>query len=201
MRHGEFHRTEHIGWLRAAVLGANDGLISTSSLIVASLPPPPDARRSCWPAWPARGGACRWPPRVRLVSSQSDTERRPRTRTPRARGRSRGRARGADAASTCRAGSRRELAVQVADSDRARCARRPRARRAGLSEATRARPVQAGLSSALAFAVGAAHLLIAALAPMPAITLAVSLSSLLLLIALAPPREARGASMAVGAPA
>ena len=34
MAHGETHRTEHIGWLRAAVLGANDGLISTSSLVV-----------------------------------------------------------------------------------------------------------------------------------------------------------------------
>src|SRR5512137_385598 len=34
MPHREFHRTEHIGWLRAAVLGANDGLISTSSLVV-----------------------------------------------------------------------------------------------------------------------------------------------------------------------
>ena len=33
-RHPELHRTEHIGWLRAAVLGANDGLISTSSLVV-----------------------------------------------------------------------------------------------------------------------------------------------------------------------
>jgi vacuolar iron transporter family protein len=32
--HPELHRTEHIGWLRAAVLGANDGLISTSSLVV-----------------------------------------------------------------------------------------------------------------------------------------------------------------------
>jgi len=34
MRHSERHRTEHIGWLRASVLGANDGLISTASLIV-----------------------------------------------------------------------------------------------------------------------------------------------------------------------
>src|SRR5512138_3471552 len=34
MPHREFHRTAHIGWLRAAVLGANDGLISTSSLVV-----------------------------------------------------------------------------------------------------------------------------------------------------------------------
>jgi VIT1/CCC1 family predicted Fe2+/Mn2+ transporter len=34
MRHGESHRAERIGWLREAVLGANDGLISTSSLVV-----------------------------------------------------------------------------------------------------------------------------------------------------------------------
>ena len=32
--HGEHHRTNRIGWLRAAVLGANDGLISTASLVV-----------------------------------------------------------------------------------------------------------------------------------------------------------------------
>jgi len=32
--HLEGHRTHHIGWLRAAVLGANDGLISTSSLVM-----------------------------------------------------------------------------------------------------------------------------------------------------------------------
>jgi len=34
LRHSEFHRSHHIGWLRAAVLGANDGIISTSSLII-----------------------------------------------------------------------------------------------------------------------------------------------------------------------
>jgi VIT1/CCC1 family predicted Fe2+/Mn2+ transporter len=34
VRHHERHRTAHIGWLRASVLGANDGLISTASLIV-----------------------------------------------------------------------------------------------------------------------------------------------------------------------
>jgi VIT1/CCC1 family predicted Fe2+/Mn2+ transporter len=33
-RHTERHRTEHIGWLRAAVLGANDGIVSTASLII-----------------------------------------------------------------------------------------------------------------------------------------------------------------------
>src|SRR5216684_4267966 len=33
-RHRERHRTEHIGWLRAAVLGANDGIVSTASLVL-----------------------------------------------------------------------------------------------------------------------------------------------------------------------
>lgn len=34
MRHGEYHRVQHVGWLRAAVLGANDGIISTASLMM-----------------------------------------------------------------------------------------------------------------------------------------------------------------------
>ena len=33
-RHIEYHRTEHVGWLRAAVLGANDGIVSTASLVL-----------------------------------------------------------------------------------------------------------------------------------------------------------------------
>src|SRR5688572_26071029 len=34
MRHREWHRSERIGWLRAAVLGANDGIVSTASLVI-----------------------------------------------------------------------------------------------------------------------------------------------------------------------
>ncbi|MGZ8258257.1 MAG: VIT1/CCC1 transporter family protein, partial [Methylotenera sp.] len=34
MRHSEYHRSHRIGWLRAAVLGANDGIVSTASLII-----------------------------------------------------------------------------------------------------------------------------------------------------------------------
>lgn len=34
MPHRERHRTEHIGWLRAAVMGANDGIVSTASLVL-----------------------------------------------------------------------------------------------------------------------------------------------------------------------
>lgn len=36
LRHGENHRIQRIGWLRSAVLGANDGILSTSSLVVAA---------------------------------------------------------------------------------------------------------------------------------------------------------------------
>ena len=39
--HRERHRTDRIGWLRAAVLGANDGIVSTASLVVAWLLPAP----------------------------------------------------------------------------------------------------------------------------------------------------------------
>ena len=41
VRHRERHRTEHIGWLRAAVLGANDGILSTAS----------SGARRCGGAW------------------------------------------------------------------------------------------------------------------------------------------------------
>ncbi|MBP7616423.1 MAG: VIT1/CCC1 transporter family protein, partial [Steroidobacteraceae bacterium] len=34
MKHSEVHRTQRIGWLRAAVLGANDGIVSTASLVL-----------------------------------------------------------------------------------------------------------------------------------------------------------------------
>jgi len=34
MAHEEVHRTHRIGWMRAAVLGANDGIVSTASLII-----------------------------------------------------------------------------------------------------------------------------------------------------------------------
>jgi hypothetical protein len=49
-RHRERHRTEHVGWLRAAVLGANDGILSTASLVLgvaaAERPPCPSHRQN-----------------------------------------------------------------------------------------------------------------------------------------------------------
>ncbi|WP_293811468.1 VIT1/CCC1 transporter family protein [uncultured Bosea sp.] len=76
--HKENHLIERIGWLRAAVLGANDGLISTSSLIVALLAPAGTAARTVsiacliglavLGAVGARaGGASIWKPTLRVV--------------------------------------------------------------------------------------------------------------------------------------
>ena len=61
--HREEHRSHRIGWLRAAVLGANDGIVSTASLIVGVAAAQPTHAASWSPASPASWRArCRWPP-------------------------------------------------------------------------------------------------------------------------------------------
>ena len=74
--HRERHRSEHIGWLRAAVLGANDGLISTSSLVVgvASAEPTRAAVLLAAVAGLAAGALSMAAGEYVSVSSQSDTE-------------------------------------------------------------------------------------------------------------------------------
>ena len=76
MPHRELHRTEHIGWLRAAVLGANDGLISTSSLIVgvAAAQPDRDVILIAGMAGLVAGALSMAAGEYVSVSSQSDTE-------------------------------------------------------------------------------------------------------------------------------
>ena len=73
--HPESHLVDRIGWLRAAVLGANDGIVSTASLIVgvaAAAAKQNDVlsqgSRDSWPV------PCRWQPES-TFSAQSDTER------------------------------------------------------------------------------------------------------------------------------
>ncbi len=77
MVHREIHRTEHIGWLRAAVLGANDGLISTSSLVVgvASAQPTRDAVVLAAVAGLVAGALSMAAGEYVSVSSQADTEK------------------------------------------------------------------------------------------------------------------------------
>ena len=77
MRHIERHRTARLGWLRAAVLGANDGLISTASLVVgvAASGVPRSAILIAGIAGLAAGAMAMAAGEYVSVSSQADTER------------------------------------------------------------------------------------------------------------------------------
>ncbi len=165
MVHREFHRTQHIGWLRAAVLGANDGLISTSSLVVgvAAAQPSREAILLTAVAGLVAGALSMAAGEYVSVSSQADTERSDLNREKREL---------ADSPALEHAeltgiyrdrGLSPALAAQVAEQLMAHDALGAHARdELGLSEGTRARPIQAGLASAAAFAAGASPPLILA---------------------------------------
>jgi VIT1/CCC1 family predicted Fe2+/Mn2+ transporter len=157
-RHPERHRTERIGWLRAAVLGANDGIVSTASLVlgVASA----DAARStvlvAGVAGLVAGAMSMAAGEYVSVSSQSDTERADLERERRELAESRPAEREELAAIYVERGLTPDLAHQVADQLMAHDALGAHARdELGFSTATQARPVQAAIASALSFAVGA----------------------------------------------
>lgn len=165
MLHLEGHRTHHIGWLRAAVLGANDGLISTSSLVmgVAAAGSSQAAVIIAATAGLASGALSMAAGEYVSVSSQADTEaadlaleKRELTESPELE-------RAELAAIYVARGLAPELASQVADQLTAHDALGAHARdELGHHAATRARPIQAGLASAAAFALGAAPPLAAA---------------------------------------
>src|ERR1700675_339378 len=132
---GELHRSGRIGWLRAAVLGANDGLISTSSLVVgvAAAEPTQAAVLLAAVAGLVAGALSMAAGEYVSVSSQADTEQADLSR------------------------ERGDLAMQVADQLTAHDALGAHARdELGIHETTRARPIQAAVASAASFAVGAA---------------------------------------------
>ena len=185
MRHSERHRTAHIGWLRASVLGANDGLISTASLIVgvASSGTDRSAILIAGVAGLVAGSMSMAAGEYVSVSSQADTEsadlareRHELATMPEAEKEELIRiyeARGLD----------RELARKVADQLMDRDALAAHARdELGLSEITAARPFQAAIASAISFAVGAAlPVLVAALISTTLLTSVVTASALVLL--------------------
>lgn len=158
MRHSEFHRTERIGWLRAAVLGANDGIVSTASLVigVAAAAGDRDAILIAGIAGLVAGAMSMAAGEYVSVYSQADTERADLEREKKeleedpegelaeltgiyiARGLSPG------------------LAKQVAEELTAGDMLAAHARdELGLTEELKARPVQAAVFSALSFAAGA----------------------------------------------
>jgi VIT1/CCC1 family predicted Fe2+/Mn2+ transporter len=188
MVHAERHRTDTIGWLRAAVLGANDGLISTSSLVVgvAAAAATRDPVVVAALAGLVAGALSMAAGEYVSVSSQADTENADleRERTELATDPQREHAE--LAAIWVARGLTPELAQQVADQLTAHDALGAHARdELGLSEITRARPLQAAVASAAAFATGAAlPFVLVLLVPLPLLTPVVTGSSLLLLAAL-----------------
>jgi len=204
LSHHERHRSSRIGWLRAAVLGANDGILSTASLIVGVAAAHADhsAVLTAGVAGLVAGAMSMAAGEYVSVSSQRDTERADlkRERAELATNIESERAelagiymhRGLDAA----------LAKQVAEQLMAKDALGAHARdELGISEMNTARPVQAALTSAVTFATGAAlPLLVAAIAPVRAIPWSVSIASLVFLAFLgAVAARAGGASIAKGA--
>jgi VIT1/CCC1 family predicted Fe2+/Mn2+ transporter len=188
MPHREFHRTEHIGWLRAAVLGANDGLISTSSLVV-GVAAAQSARQPILVAAVAglvAGALSMAAGEYVSVSSQSDTEEADLARERRELAESPALERKELTDIYVARGLSHDLAAQVADELMAHDALGAHARdELGMSEMTRARPIQAALASAGAFAVGAALPLVLTMAlPLGILSGGVGASSLLLLAVL-----------------
>jgi len=187
-RHLEKHYSQRIGWLRAAVLGANDGIVSTASLLV-GVAAAGTSRSSILVAGVAglvAGAMSMAAGEYVSVSSQADTEQ-----ADLARERAELRAAPAHELEELRQiyvarGLDPDLALKVAKQLMERDALGAHARdELGLSIVHTARPVQAALASAVTFAAGAAlPLILAAVVSLPQIILAVPAGSLFSLAAL-----------------
>lgn len=203
-RHAERHRTDRIGWLRAAVLGANDGIVSTASLVVgvAAAGSSQSAILLAGVAGLMAGAMSMAAGEYVSVHSQADTEKadlererielelHPEAEHAELTGIYAGR------------GLSPELAHQVAGELMRHDALGSHARdELGISDFLSARPVQAALASAASFAVGAVLPLVAvALAPEPMLIPWVSGSTLVFLAVLgAMAARAGGARMLPGA--
>jgi VIT1/CCC1 family predicted Fe2+/Mn2+ transporter len=202
--HRTRHRTEGTGWLRAAVLGANDGILSTSSLIVgvAASSAGRGAVLTAGIAGLVAGALSMAAGEYVSVSSQRDTER---ADLKRERHELATDAEGELVELTgiyVQRGLDRALARKVAEQLSAHDALAAHARdELGISSFTAARPVQAALASAASFATGALlPLLVAWIVPEQRIEAAVSPASLVFLAFLgAVAARSGGASMAKGA--
>lgn len=164
--HPERHRTERIGWLRAAVLGANDGIVSTASLVVGVAAA--HASRSgvliAGVAGLVAGAMSMAAGEYVSVSSQADTEKADLSRERKELEMDERYERDELASIYMRRGLDAALAKQVAEQLMAHDALAAHARdELGISENLTARPVQAALASAATFAVGAAMPLLSVL--------------------------------------
>jgi VIT1/CCC1 family predicted Fe2+/Mn2+ transporter len=186
--HHETHRTHRIGWLRAAVLGANDGIVSTASLIVGIA-----ASRAthhdilvAGVAGLVAGAMSMAAGEYVSVSSQSDTEKADLAREMKELDENRPHEQNELTAIYIKRGLDPELAEQVAIQLMDHDALGAHAfEEMGISEMGTARPIQAALTSAITFAVGALlPLLIVMFAPGIDLVLEVSAASLIFLMLL-----------------
>jgi VIT1/CCC1 family predicted Fe2+/Mn2+ transporter len=204
MRQVELHYSQRIGWLRAAVLGADDGIVSTASLIlgVAAAGAPTSGVLIAGVAGLAAGSMSMAAGEYVSVSSQSDTEEADLTRERKELQEHNAAEHKELAQIYEKRGLDPSLAKQVAQQLMAHDALGAHARdELGITEIHRARPVQAALASAASFAVGAAlPLVMVLIAPRTMLTwlvVAVSLICLGTLGAIA--SRAGGAKAWVGA--
>jgi VIT1/CCC1 family predicted Fe2+/Mn2+ transporter len=203
-RHRERHRADRIGWLRAAVLGANDGIVSTASLLlgVAAAHGTRSNLLVAGVAGLAAGAMAMAAGEYVSVHSQADTEE---AELNRERAELKADDKGEHEELTAiyvDRGLDPSLAKQVADQLMAHDALGAHARdELGISETLRARPIQAALASASSFAVGAAMpLLVTAIAPASSLIVLVPGTSLVFLGVLgALAAGAGGAGVRVGA--
>jgi VIT1/CCC1 family predicted Fe2+/Mn2+ transporter len=203
-RHLERHRTKRVGWLRAAVLGANDGIVSTASLVlgVAATHATHSSILVAAVAGLVAGAMSMAAGEYVSVHSQADTEKADIERERKE-------------LKTDDAGEHRELAAvyvgrgldpalakQVANQLMAHDGLGAHVRdELGISRTLRARPIQAAFASAASFAIGAAMpVLVTLLAPESSLISLVSGTSLLFLALLGGvAARAGGAPMTVGA--
>jgi VIT1/CCC1 family predicted Fe2+/Mn2+ transporter len=204
LSHRERHRNERIGWLRATVLGANDGIVSTASLIlgVAAAQTTHSAVLVAGVAGLVAGAMSMAAGEYVSVHSQADTEQadlaleRTEIKIDNA-----GEHKELTAIYVAR-GLDPSLAVQVADQLMAHDAIGAHARdELGISDTLSARPIQAALASAGSFAVGAAMpILTVVMAPEASLIPVVSATSLVFLALLGGlAARAGGARIVVGA--
>lgn len=203
-RHTERHRTDRIGWLRAAVLGANDGIVSTASLVVgvAAAGSSHGNILVTGVAGLVAGAMSMAAGEYVSVHSQADTENADLSRERAELEKDPAAERRELTAIYVGRGLERGLAQQVAEQLMTHDALGAHGRdELGISEAHSARPVQAALASAASFAVGAVlPLAVTALAPAQSLIPWISGTALFFLALLgAVAARAGGAGVLIGA--
>ena len=185
--HHEYHRSGKVGWLRAAVLGANDGIVSTAALVVgvAASGAEPSAVLTSGIAGAVAGAMSMAAGEYVSVKSQADAERADLAIEKRELAENARLELRELAGIYVKRGLSQELAQRVAAELTAKDALDAHARdELGITEGQRARPIQAALASAAAFAVGSVLPLAGVLLAPPALlqrtTIVLTLVSLLI---------------------